>query len=339
MQRLFLLIIVVSLCLLPTIAQDEASEFPDIIGKTLPQAAALLNTSNYRLAPMMLSTNSGEGVLNTIIDFEILENNVVQVTVLREYNVRLIWENSDAFANQAGLRDLNGDELFTFVNLSDEQLSLANIQIADFETSVWGTFLRPNQCAQAWSYSNTSFVTLDDCEAVQGGSITSITQTNQQFWLTEESFDIYQNGVYRATCQQSQGTCDLWLSPSAIAEDIAPYIYLIYDDNQLLVFNNSDNQWMDVSQVSINNSRILSETRNWDWIRFEAFERLAPNQCLRFTTTLNDEIFDDCDQIAYQVTEDAFWTESFTVQDNLNGTSTYQCPPSAGNRTICLFGR
>ena len=156
-----------------------------------------------------------------------------------------------------------------------------------------------------------------------------------------ESFEVYQNGVYRATCQIEVGSCELWLSPDETAEDLTDYVYLIYDDDELLVYNNSDTQWMDVSQLNFSGDLSLPDVRNWDWMNHEGFERLAPGQCLRYTTNQENDKQEDCREIAYQITPttEVFWTEPFSLMDTLNGNSTIECPASSGGRTLCIAGR
>ena len=63
MQRKLLILCVLSLLLIPVMAQEDETDFPDIIGKTVPQAEALLNDGTYQLDPIILSTNTGEGNL------------------------------------------------------------------------------------------------------------------------------------------------------------------------------------------------------------------------------------------------------------------------------------
>lgn len=353
MQENFLMKILIlclfALLLVPVMAQDEEADFPDIIGKAVPEAEALLNAGTYRLDPIILAVDSGTNTdtLNTVDSFEIAEDGIiVQVTVFREYNVELIWENTEAFAGQPGLvgLNLNNNELFTLVNLSDEELSLRNIQIGNFEISAWGDMLRPRQCAQAWSFDIQSFIEISGCEFIQGGSIVNITNPDEQFWINNESFEVFQNGIHRGRCVTADGGCQLWLSPLVIAEDIAPYILLIYDMNELVIYNSSDSQWMDINHIAFNDSAaILSDVRNWDAVAYPDIARLAPGQCVRFTNNLTDdnESIENCFTLARQDTSEAdmFWTEGFIVNDTLKGTHRETCPPASNERTICLFGR
>lgn len=341
MQRQVLILCILSLLLLPVLAQDNESDFPDIIGKTVPQAEALLNRSLYQLDPVILSTNTGDGDLNTVSGFEIMDDGTVQVTVLREYNVRLIWDNADAFTNVTYLGNVDDDDLFTLVNLSGDNLYLPNLQIADFDSSAWEASLMPDQCAQIWTFTEDAPFQREECTSIRGGNVTGITQSSAQFWRNGEDFEVYQNGIYRATCQIAAGNCELWLSPDDIAEDLTGYVYLIYDDDELLIYNNSETQWMDVSRLNFNNDLALSDVRNWDWMNHDGFERLAPGQCLRYTTDPENDKQEDCIELAYQITPstEIFWTEAFTLNDSLNGNATIECPASSGERTLCIAGR
>lgn len=342
MRQILLTLCLLCLSIVPTIAQDtpEPPDISDVIGLSVPQAEAFLNRLEYRLNPVLINDFSSDATLNTIIGYEITEDNQVSLSVARETNMRLVWDISAYLEGAAFLGDLDGDELFTVVNLSDEDIPLRNIQIADFNAVTWGTSLRAGQCVQAWTFNEINGYRLPDCESVQGG-ILNLVDRSQQFWRNEDSFDVFQNGIHRATCQQSDGTCTLWVSPTVIAEEIAPYIYFIYDTEQWIVYNNSATQWIDLSQVSINDQQVLADARNWDSIRIADLERLAPNQCLRFTQNAELETLTDCDEIAVQevAVEGVFWIDSFTVNDSLNVRQARQCPASLGERTICLLGR
>ena len=107
---------------------------------------------------------------------------MVQVTVLREYNVQLIWDNTEAFASATFLGDVSDDSLFTLLNTSGDELFLRNIQIADFDPSAWQRFLMPDQCAQIWTYQETQPFQREESATIQGGNVTSIVQPGQQFW-------------------------------------------------------------------------------------------------------------------------------------------------------------
>lgn len=342
MRQTLLTLCLSLLIFIPALAQEETPEptVADIIGLNVPQAEALLNRLEYRLNPMLLADFAGEAQVNTVIDYEIADDNRVIVTVAREANIELVWDITDYLETAVFLGAMDGDELFTMVNLSDENIALQNIQIADFSVSAWGRFLRAGQCAQAWTFEENDGLRLPDCGGVQGG-ILNLMDTSQQFWRNDAQFTVTQNGVHRATCQQSVGTCRLWLSPTSIAEDIAPYIYLIYDDEQWIVYNNSASQWMDLSQIVLNDLPNLSDARNWDTVTIADLDRLAPNQCVRFARNPSQASLISCDEIAVQqVNADAiFWAETFTLTDSLNGDSTRNCPSSIGERTVCLRQR
>ncbi len=342
MRQTFLTICLLFLLLIPALAQEETPEptVADVIGLNLPQAEAFLNSLEYRLNPMFQTDFDNDADLNTVTDYEITDDDSVMVTVAREANIELVWDITDYLETATFLGDLEGDELFTMVNLSDEAIALSNIQIADFEASAWGGFLRAGQCVQAWTFVENNGYRLPNCSDVQGG-ILNLIQTSQQFWRNDTEFTVTQNGIHRGTCQTSEGTCTLWVSPTAIAEDIAPYIYLIYDAEQWLVYNNSETQWMDLSQVVINNLPNLSNARNWDTITIPDLDRLAPNQCVRFTVDTTQDSLIDCEEIAMQEisAEGIFWSEVFTLNDSLNGRTSRNCPPSLGERTVCLLSR
>ncbi len=334
-----------TLCLLflfiPVLAQEETPEpsVGDVIGLNLPQAEAFLNSLEYRLNPILVMDYDSDAPPNTVIDYELVLDSVTLI-VAREANIELVWDITDYLETATFLGDLEGDELFTMVNLSDETIDLRNIQLGDFATSAWGTVLRAGQCVQAWTFIENDGYRIPNCEDVQGG-ILNLTQPSQQFWRNEPEFTVTQNGIHRGTCQTSEGTCTLWVSPTAIAEDLAPYIYLVYDAEQWLIYNNSETQWMDLSQVVINDLPNVSNERNWDTVSIPDLDRLAPNQCVRFTVDATQDSLLDCDEIAVQEisAEGIFWSEIFTLNDSLNGRTSRDCPASLGERTICLLGR
>lgn len=345
MRKTSLLLCLILLLSTNIFAQDDATSiptFPNLIGLTPAQAEAELNLLGLRLDPIINSVNTGDGELNTIVsqsptsDAVATEGDTARVTVLRELNVELIWQTPS-----------QNNRLFTIRSLVDETISLrglqfiSNLNTTPSHTSNFPDSLRPRQCVQAWTFvpNATDFEVLEGCEFVQGDGVIGLPDSADQFWIGESSFDVVQNGIYRATCEHADGICQIWVSPSVIAEDITPYIYLIYDNQQLIVYNNSDSQWMDLSQIVLADLSPLSDERNWDTIIIPDLDRLAPNQCVRFMLDASAESLQDCHEIANVITDNSFWTTSFTVTDTLINTTIKQCPASTDTRTLCLLQR
>jgi len=348
MRRLFLYLCLVCLWLIPVTAQDEttatpAPTVPNLIGLTAAQAEAALNAAGMRLDPFIISVDTGTGNFNTIIDQSpatgetVNQGASISITVRHEYNLELRWQTPE-----------HNNNLFNVRNLSETNIAFGGVRFkastADnfVDTSAFPDTLRTQQCIQSWTFTpgNNDFEQLAGCRFVQDNGIIGLPDVSDQFWIHASAFDIYQDGVYRATCQQSAGQCQVWVSPSSIAEDIAPYVYLIYDAQQLVVYNNSDSQWMDLAHLFIDGSDVsLSETRNWDRLIIPDIDRLAPNQCVRFTRDVTIQPLDNCDEIAFVVTNNAFWQNIFLVTDLLAGEDVKRCPSLSGERTICLLQR
>src|SRR5690348_4552691 len=125
-MRKFLLILLWLLAI-PAWGQEgnptDVPVMPNLSGLTVPQAHALLFEHGLQLDPIIVTTNSGAGTVNTIIDQSlaagesISEGAVISVTVLREYNLELIWQAAD-----------NGGDSFTIVNLTDEQMTIEQLR-------------------------------------------------------------------------------------------------------------------------------------------------------------------------------------------------------------------
>ncbi|MEO1288177.1 MAG: hypothetical protein AAFV93_10445 [Chloroflexota bacterium] len=335
MHRLLIIIVIFS-CLSMLVSAQE-TVLDTLISKTVPEAEALLNIEGFRLAPIVQTVPADDNNANTVVDAITLdEDNLVQVTVAREYNVRLTWTNPAEF-----VRGLSGNELFTLINQTDEELPLRNLTIGSFDTSNWQMTLRADQCAQIWSYDEFAPFQIENCATIQGGNVARVIDTQEQFWITDETFEVFQNGIHRQTCVVSEGECDVWLSPNPIAEDMVDYVYALYDETQLVIYNNDDTRWMDLSGLSIDGIGDLANRRIWDTIAHPDLERLAPQQCVVFKRNQSQATLIDCDVIATFNTSqnEIFWTESFNLNDTLTGDNALACPPSQGDLTRCLLSR
>ncbi|MGJ3239211.1 MAG: hypothetical protein ACFE0Q_10940 [Anaerolineae bacterium] len=342
MHRIIIIIYLFALMFSITHAQDAPPTVPDVIGQTVPRAEATLNAEGYRLNPLIRIVTATEGLTPDTVQAVSTPDaeNRVQVTVARVPNVELIWDNSDSFAETNFLANRDPNDLFTLVNLSDEILSLRNVQIGNLSASAWGTELRALNCVQIWTFNESNGFTLPECGSIQGGGILNRLNRADQFWL-EPQFDVYQNGIHRGRCERDAGRCSVWLSPAPIAQDLTPYLYLIYDTNEFIIFNNSDAQWMDFASVTLPDVPPLSDASFWDGARIPDLQRLAPGQCVRLALAPDADELITCDAIATVsiVALDIFWRERFTINDMLNGERQHECPPALSGRTLCLFER
>jgi hypothetical protein len=340
------LLILLCFLVLPVIAQDSTASqtptMPDLTGLTAPQAHALLFEHGLVLDPLIVASSSGEGVENTIIDQSLAPGEsysigaVISVTVLRQPNIRLVWNIED-----------HNNNSFTLVNLADYEINIEHLlfETADgsrrFQSALWPNFLRVEQCVQLWTYQEElgSRVGVDDCRILQGGGILPVLNEVQQFWRSEGSFYVVQEGLRRGECQIAAGICELWISPSAITEEFSPNVFLIYNQNQLIIHNRSSKQWLPLNQIAINDSAVLSDEREWDSLRFgQDMPFLAPNHCVRFGSASSP--LTDCVEVAVRETTELFWRESFTVHSLRNSDISKTCPAALGDEaTICLLLR
>jgi hypothetical protein len=342
-----LLLIMLCFLAIPAWGQDssqtEVPTMPNLSGLTVPQAHTLLYERGLELEPIIVSTNSGTGRLNSIIDQSLAagevinEGTVISVTVLREYNLELIWESQD-----------QGDEAFTIVNLTESLINLEQLlfEKADgsrrLDTNLWPNELRERQCIQLWPFEVTDGFQLPECNFLQGGGILSVLNESQQFWRGEGSFYVSQEGLRRAECQILDGRCQIWVSPSAISEEFSPYVFLTYNPHELIIHNRSESEWLPLNQLALNDSPALNDVREWDVFRFsETMPFLAPNQCVRFSDSFTNSLV-NCIEIASRELAQAeiFWRSDFTVHSLHLGDVSKTCPAALGDMpTICLLLR
>jgi hypothetical protein len=342
-----LLLVLLCFLVIPALGQESSQTdvptMPNLSGLTVAQAHALLYEHGLALDPVIISTNSGTGTLNTIIDQSlaagetISEGDVISVSVLREYNLELIWHAAD-----------NGGDSFTIVNLTEGVLNLEQL---GFETAdgsrkadirLWPNILRERQCIQLWPFEEINGIRLDECRFLQGGGILTVENEAEQFWRGTGSFYVFQEGLRRAECQLSAGRCQVWISPSAISEDFSPYVFFIYNQHELIIHNRSETEWLPLNQLALNDGQALDDTHEWDIANFsDELPFLAPNQCARISDGSANRLANCVEIASRSVSGDAvFWRDGFTVHSLHLGDVSKECPAAVGDEaSICLLMR
>lgn len=353
--KIIVLILIVVLFIIPLAAQDDSVTVPDVSDKTLAEAAAILNQ-----AGLVLGSIDYDAAITADVDdpdYDIIGQSLragasveagtaVDVT-LRYYNVLLRYDGNE----------------FHVINLSNQEILLSNLF---FETDSrrysasrgWGDRLTARNCVQAWSISMSGFYEPQECGIVQGASgVRRDISTNQQFWIDDdvETFRIMQNGIMRGECaiaqddaeDEPQDTCALWLASNQPPEDITEYLYFVYNSHYFYVHNRSDNQWMPLASIDIEDApRSLVEIRFFEFTPIINLGFLAPEQCLWITdgTPYAEDaaLLTDCDvtvQVNY-TRADQFWLNGFTVNGVLDVLASRSCPPVVGDeRSVCLVPR
>jgi hypothetical protein len=342
-----LLLVLLCFLVIPALGQEstqtEVPTMPNLSGLTVAQAHALLYDDGLALDPVIISTNSGTGTLNTIIDQSlaageaITEGALISVTVLREYNLELIWRAADG-----------GGDSFTIVNLTE---GILNLEQLGFETAdgtrkadirLWPNILRERQCIQLWPFEVDNGITLRECRFLQGGGILSIENEAEQFWRGTGSFYVFQEGLRRAECQISAGRCQVWISPSAISEEFSPYVFFIYNQHELIIHNRSETEWLPLNQLALNDGQALNDTHEWDIANFsDELPFLAPNQCARISDGSPNRLA-NCVEIASRTVsgDSVFWRDGFTVHSLRLEDVSKECPAAVGDEaSICLLMR
>lgn len=348
-----LLIVLLLMVMIPALAQEETETstpaVPNLIGLTAPEAEAILNQQGLRLDPIfsLLDINESGGTANTIGDQspapgDIVDpGTIVSVSMIRSFNILLIYYNE-------GNRDFENAH-FTFVNLSDEAIYIDGIRFqsdnGQFAAASWhSNTIDGHQCFQIWSNEGNGSYEPHEC-ALRGvldrGTLEGVSE-EEHFWQNTDRFQIFQDGVYRASCAVALGRCELWVSPQAIAEDVTEYVYFVYNEHELFVLNHSPAQWMPLFEIRLDNAeRTLNDSRLWSSITIPDLDFLAPGQCVYFADNIRDERLNDCFVIAESIVSanNAFWRDGFTVQSLYQEAIVERSCPLPSGMTFCLVPR
>jgi hypothetical protein len=340
-------------------AQGEASVVPDLTGLTIPQAAAQLNKAGIAFGSE-IAVPLAEGVTADVISGQsvapgepVMAGMIVDVEIPRSANVRLFYDDND----------------LTMMNLANANIAIQNLVFetvegsrdASFNASRWAKQLRAKQCTQIWSLNRNGPKSLPECTYIQNWLTT--TNPAAHFWTAvsgAQTFRVVQDEVERGVCQaappnsQDQPvSCEFYL-PAGAAGDVTQYIYVAYEEDRLVVMNNSDGQWMPV-----NSARIVSTLANpgplGRQFRLNAalfgrpeivarINRLAPKQCLLFISSgasgTDAGGLLECDVIATMHLEPSqlWWTANFSIlgSDGRERTCNAALP---GKLTLCIMPR
>ncbi len=343
------------LCLLITqtgLTQDEPTTVPDIIGLSIPQAAATLNRSGLTLGMLNnIAWTAESGLhLNTISEQNIAagqsvaQGTAIDVTVLRAQNTVLIYDDNDlTLVNQDVVDiDLTG---ITFTALDGSEP-------AAFSASRWAASLSPNQCTQIWSIGRNDPKSLDECLFIQNWLTTN--NPLEHFWTGAHGathFSISQHGIERAVCTVSaQGHCEFYLTAGGSTDDVTAFVYLAYTSDQFIILNTAYNQWMPLEQTVLYNTRSGTPIPVGDPLVYLNLDpvadatQLAPGQCILFTDQENAEAENlpiPCHVIAQAIVDPGlfFWVEDFEL-DSVTDGRRHSCPGATpGGLTLCIMPR
>jgi len=211
---------------------------PDVLGQTLPQATASLNAAGLQVGNVKTSTTATDiqhglnsiTIQNPSADEMVQAETAVDLTIFREYNVRLFYDD-------AQLNILNNtDQSLNILNVAFRTEAGHTLELSDIG---WQTrdnenarliVINAHQCLQLWAIAINNFVQPPECNSILGWRV--ISNIDSQFWIGSEGaerFYVLQDGLERAVCNTGVASCEFYLSNSEIPEDVTEYIYLVYD--------------------------------------------------------------------------------------------------------------
>lgn len=350
-QTICVLGLLLSVVWLP-IAQSQEDEVapPDVVGMGVPQAAAALNAAGFqvgRVEGVEWTEQSAQDV-NTVSaqhsDPDTLR--LVHLEVLREYNVRLRYDLAE--------RLIPDEHWFVLYNLSSEPLYVADLRfVATSDESValdrhdWGWTvdeILEDRCLQILpsvvdSNSSRNFIRPNDCPELRQAY--SETNPQRQFWISDDGqgqFHVLQEGLHRATCDIAAEECLLWISPQDATLDVTEYSYFVYDAQALYVVNRSEDKWMRLGAITVQDDLPFADFFQEPSIA--SLDFLAPGQCARLDAGGSiPQSPASCDVVASASLggEAVFWREGFAVQNARNADNPFACPAAAEDgQTACL---
>lgn len=330
--------------------QTETVVVPDLTGLTEPVATAVLNRSGLALGRVgvELWNASSPAAINTIgsqsvaAGTEVEAGTAVDVTILRQPNALVIFDDND----------------LTLVNNTGVDISLEGIRFtsldgntpATFLASEWGDTLRANQCMQMWSVQRRTPKGVPECNLIQRNR--SILDRSMHFWTGSNGatqFSVSQNADQRAVCNIAAGRCEFYLEGGDNVGNVR-FVYFAYTTDALIVMNRSEDLWLRMGRLTVTNKHAspqgipfeLGQASNYGNPEIVGrFNRLAPQQCILFTTAPNAELPEECDVIfTATVSPDTnFWGAAFDV-DSMTDELPHSCPAATPNRlTICIMPR
>ena len=357
-MRLYL--ITICLCVLmgiPITAQDSTEEpdaptVPDIVGLTIPEAAAALNAAGFNLGEEIIqlpddpdAPPQSEIVAQSVGPGTVAEpGSAVDVTVIRANNMLLLYDDND----------------ITMVNQSGAALNLTTISFSSentrFNANRWGNnALDAEDCTQLWSVGRGSPKAVDECGAIQRWLTTN--NTNEHFWTaanTSGMFNVVQAGTMRAQCPTATVPgeviqCELFLASGGTTE-VTEFVYIAYTVDSLLIHNISETLWMPLEGVTLlsnmgNDVPLIADESQLDEPVIAGDPlRLAPGQCLFYTSgsANGSETLEDCTELGRISLDEgnaSGWNVGFDIQ-GVTGQPPATCPPAVeGRLTLCILPR
>lgn len=365
MNRISLFVLAVGLALFTgfnVLSQNTSTVMiPDVVGMTVPQAAAALHKAGLRLgAQTVVYAEAGQSdTISTqtlAAGTSVNTGSTVDVEVVIVSNVLLIYDSND----------------ITVVNLTGGNLNFGSMQLssggeADIPPTAFilrdipnfGGQLEHAQCVQIWSDAADSSKPVPACERGVRNWFSTILP-ERHFWTGANGADrftvSYRNAVV-GTCPTFRGrnerTCPLRVRLDASDTDTAEYLYFVYTTNELAVLNPSASRWMPLDNVQIENHNLDDLAQLPRIAALGDDTRLAPGECLLFSapieeeatsdaesatpTAVTDHLSEECFSVGQATfTVSRFWGGAFPVR----GTSERTCPPAQrGQRVICMIPR
>lgn len=351
MRRFWIMLCVLTVMSVPLAAQEATPEpppptVPDVVGLSVPEAAALLNAAGLNLGEEVIQiTNDDTAVERGITEQSVAagttaeRGSAVNVTVLRSNNIVLIYDDND----------------ITMVNQSPAGLDLTRVAFTAaeirFNANRWGnTALDAADCTQLWSVGRGTPKSINECGAIQRWLTTN--NADEHFWTaanTDGTFSVVQSGIVRENCPTATVAgqvleCAFFMA-TGDTNEVTEFVYLVYTPTQLLIRNIADDLWMPIAGITLEGAdddvatSLVAE-------RFDApieigdADRLAPGQCLYYTTpdATDSAPPEDCTVIGQATLPDA-WVAGFDLM-GMTRTDPSTCPPAiAGRLTVCIAPR
>lgn len=356
-KKLYSITIVVSLLVLisvlPLAAQDSVT-VPNVIGLSVPEAAAALNKAGLALGAETAEQWRVESARaqNTISaqsaepGTSLAPGTAVDVTILRAPNVFLIYDDNDlTLVNQTGA-DLN---------LRNIRFETLNGSSASFAANRWSNSLRAGQCTQIWSVGRNGPKGLDECSLIQNWLVTN--NNGEHFWTGAggtTQFAVIQNDIQRGVCTVGNpGRCEMFLQVGNILpSETTEYVYFAYLADRLAIINTSTDKWMPIGNLVVRNNAVQPFGAVVNVGSAELFGnpptvgrigRLAPGQCLLFTNSSPEAQTppQPCDVIAKLDVGPSviFWAADFPIESATNDGAR-SCPAAVpGRLTLCIMPR
>jgi hypothetical protein len=271
---------------------------------------------------------------------QVTPGTAVDIALLQAPNALLIYDDND----------------LTLINLTEEEMFLSGVRFTSVDgatpatyaaTDRWTDSLRARRCAQIWTVQRNGPKALPECRTIHAW-FSSLDPTTH-FWTGSNGatkFNVTVGAQEVAVCEIAAGRCEFYLPTASAAETSVPYLYMAYTPDRFILYNNSPDQWMSLEGVVLYSllgapegiplgisdpSFYAGQTIIGD------VKRLAPGQCIFFTTGQADQPPQDCAVIVRLDfnPSNAFWSVAFGV-----GNKDRLCPaPQANQLSLCVLPR